>query len=126
VSRGDVVVSFTIAVSEGTKDNPESGFYEVSAWKMLGQNVMDSLTKGQRVVVTGVLRTGKWTTKEGQTRSKMSITADAVGPDLRFATAHVTANTRPSVAPVQQQYMTDEEWAAERAKGTAAASEEPF
>jgi single-strand DNA-binding protein len=42
-----------------------------------------------RVVVTGRLEHRTWETEEGEHRSKVEITADEVGPSLRFATADV-------------------------------------
>ncbi len=42
-----------------------------------------------RVVVTGRLEQRTWETEEGEHRSKVEITADEVGPSLRFATADV-------------------------------------
>ena len=42
-----------------------------------------------RVVVTGRLEQRTWETEEGERRSKVEITADEVGPSLRFATADI-------------------------------------
>jgi single-strand DNA-binding protein len=47
------------------------------------------LTKGMRVVVTGRLEQRTWETEDGEHRSKVEITADEVGPSLRYATADV-------------------------------------
>ena len=53
-----------------------------------------SLTKGMRVVVTGRLEQRSWETDEGEHRSKVEITADEIGPSLRFATADVQRTER--------------------------------
>ncbi len=42
-----------------------------------------------RVVVTGRLEQRTWETEDGDHRSKVEITAEEVGPSLRFATADV-------------------------------------
>jgi len=42
-----------------------------------------------RVVVTGRLEQRSWETEEGEHRSKVELTADEIGPSLRFATADV-------------------------------------
>ena len=81
------VASFTVAVSEG-KDKSAS-FVDVTAWESLGDNIASSLSKGQRVIVTGILRQENWEQNDGQKRSKISIIADSVGPDLRWATVTV-------------------------------------
>ena len=118
--KGTPVVNFTVAVSEGTRDNPKTGFYDVTVWDQMGKNVADSLSRGQRVLVIGKLDTNTWVTQEGENRSKAVVVAEAVGPDLRFATAGVTGNARPTVAPNQVGYMDDAAWAAERAAREAA------
>jgi single-strand DNA-binding protein len=56
--------------------------------------VSESLTRGARVVVTGRLDQRSWETPDGDRRSKVEITADEVGPSLRWATAQVTKNER--------------------------------
>jgi single-strand DNA-binding protein len=48
-----------------------------------------TLAKGMRVVVTGRLEQRTWETEDGEHRSKVEITAEEVGPSLRFATADV-------------------------------------
>jgi single-strand DNA-binding protein len=42
-----------------------------------------------RVIVTGRLEHRSWETDEGEHRSKVEITADEIGPSLRFATADI-------------------------------------
>jgi len=49
----------------------------------------DSLTKGDRVMVTGRLRQRSWETPEGDKRSVTEIEADEVGASLKWATAKV-------------------------------------
>jgi single-strand DNA-binding protein len=49
-----------------------------------------------RVVVTGRLEQRSWETDEGEHRSKVEITADEIGPSLRFATADVQRTQRQS------------------------------
>ena len=47
-----------------------------------------------RVVVTGRLEQRSWETDEGEHRSKVELTADEIGPSLRFATADVHRTER--------------------------------
>jgi single-stranded DNA-binding protein len=49
----------------------------------------ESLSKGDRVVVTGRLRQRTWETAEGEKRSVTELEADEVGASLKFATAKV-------------------------------------
>jgi single-strand DNA-binding protein len=90
---GTTVVNFRVAVTTRVPDGKggwqegETGFYRVTAWRSLAENVADSLTKGARVVILGKLKTSTWETPEGEKRSTVEIQADEVAPSLRFATA---------------------------------------
>jgi single-strand DNA-binding protein len=69
-------------------------YFDVVCWRDLAENVALSLSKGMRVVVTGRLEHRTWESEEGEHRSKVEITADEIGPSLRFATADVHRNER--------------------------------
>src|SRR5512132_3369828 len=58
-------------------------------WRDQAEHLADSLSKGDRVMVTGRLRQRSWETPEGERRSVPEIEADEVGASLRFATAKV-------------------------------------
>ena len=93
--NGAAVANFRVAVSRRGKDESgqwkdlDTSFFRVSAWRSLGENVAESLTRGSRVLVTGRLRSRSWETQDGETRSTVEIEADEVGPSLRWATAKV-------------------------------------
>ena len=53
------------------------------------EHLADSLSKGDRVMVTGRLRQRSWETPEGDKRSVTEIEADEVGASLKWATAKV-------------------------------------
>jgi len=53
------------------------------------EHLADSLSKGDRVMVTGRLRQRSWETPEGEKRSVAELEADEVGASLKFATAKV-------------------------------------
>jgi single-strand DNA-binding protein len=52
-------------------------------------SLVDSLAKGDWVMVTGRLRQRSWETPEGGKRSVTEIEADEVGASLKWATAKV-------------------------------------
>lgn len=97
---GKTVTKFRLAVSEG-KDKPSS-FYNVTVWDEMGEHVAQSLRSGMRAIVEGRLVLREYEDRNGNKRVSPDVTADSVGPDLRFATATVTrANgqgTRPAPA----------------------------
>ncbi len=99
--NGAAVANFRVAVSRRGKDEStgewkdlDTSFFKVNAWRSLGENVAESLTRGSRVIVSGRLRSRSWETPEGETRSSVEIEADEVGPSLRWATAKLEKTTR--------------------------------
>jgi len=90
---GTAVVGFGVAVNRRWYNNStneydeETSFFDVEAWKDLAENVGDSLSKGDRVIVSGRLDQQSWEDKEGNKRSKVVVVADEVGASLRWATA---------------------------------------
>lgn len=104
---GATLVKFSIArntrVKNGDKweDGPAQ-FYDVVAWNQLAENVGESLQKGHRVIVFGELNYQSWETDSGDKRSKVEIKAEAVGPELRFATAGIQKITRESASEHRQ------------------------
>lgn len=97
---GQAMAEFSLAVTrrwgskaEGTQQE-QTSWFDVKCWGQLAENVCESIAKGERVVVTGRLEQQSWETDSGEKRNKVSVTADEVGPSLRWATAHVVKNDR--------------------------------
>lgn len=93
---GQALSSFVVAVSHRYKQRgsdewtEETSWVDVTAWGTLGENVAASCSKGTRVVVVGRIKEDRWDDKDtGAKRSKLTVVADSVGVDLRWATAIV-------------------------------------
>ncbi|GAA1348052.1 single-stranded DNA-binding protein [Falsarthrobacter nasiphocae] len=61
----------------------------VQAYRRLAQNAISSLSKGDRVVVTGRLTVRDWAAEDGRRGRAVEIIAESIGPDLRFTTCAV-------------------------------------
>jgi single-strand DNA-binding protein len=90
--QGTAVASFRLAVTPrvndgGTWKDGDTSFFRVNAWRDLGEHVTDSLSKGDRALVLGRLKTRSWETPEGERRSVVEVEAEEVGPSLKWATA---------------------------------------
>jgi single-strand DNA-binding protein len=72
----------------------ETSFYDVTAFGTLAENVAWCLSRGTRVVVTGRGEVRTWTGDDGTEHTSEGILADAIGPDLRWATVTVTRSFR--------------------------------
>jgi single-strand DNA-binding protein len=90
--NGHPVANFRLAVTarikdgEGWKDG-DTSFFRVNVWRQLAEHVAESLTKGDRAIVIGRLKSRSWETPEGDKRSVVEVEADEVAPSLRWATA---------------------------------------
>ena len=98
-TSGAAVANFRVAVTSRVRDgnawrDGDTSFYRVNCWRDLATNVTDSLGKGDRVLVVGQLRMRSWETPEGEQRSVVEVTAEEVGPSLKWATAQPERATR--------------------------------
>lgn len=106
LADGTAVARFTVASNErvnnnGTWRDADPVYMPCNVWRSLAENAVESLNKGDRVMVTGRLRTNTWTTQSGEQRSRMELTVDELGPSLKFATAKPT-KTRGQAAAREQ------------------------
>lgn len=108
---GTAVASFSVAVAQRRFNRDTSRWedkgttwYRVNIWRDLAEHVAETVKRGMRVIVVGSLESRSW---ESGDKSGISweITADAIGPDLTFATADVRRTTRDTVP------MPDDPWA---------------
>lgn len=91
---GAAVANFSIASTPRTYDREsgqwrdgETTFFRVSAWRDQAEHVAESLSKGDRVMVSGTLKVRQYETAEGQRGTSVEIDAEDVAPSLKFATA---------------------------------------
>ena len=90
--NGNMVANFRLAVTARVKDGEgwrdgDTSFFRVNVWRQLAEHVTDSLSKGDRAVVIGRLKSRSWETPEGDKRSVVEVEADEVAPSLRWAVA---------------------------------------
>ena len=94
------VCSFTVAVNRRhQKDGqePEADFFQVAAWRQLGENCAQFLAKGRKVAVTGPVSVRTYTAQDGTTRATMNVNAD----EVEFLTPKGEGGQAPAPAPAQ-------------------------
>ena len=98
---GAAVANFRVASTPRRFDSQsnqwvdgEALFLACNIWRQAAENVANSLTKGDRVIVTGRLRQRSYDTREGEKRTVFEVEVDEVGPSLRYATSQVTKTLR--------------------------------
>ena len=89
---GTQVGSFRLAVTPRVREGDawkdgETSFFRVNVWRDLAAHAAESLSKGDRAVVIGRLKSRSWETPEGDKRSVVEVEADEVAPSLRWAIA---------------------------------------
>lgn len=115
-SNSGVAVCRLRVVAADRRKNDQSGEWEdgdtlwmdVTAFKQLAENVVESVTKGDLLVVTGKIRTEEWEDREsGAKRSKVAMIADTVSASLQFRVLPHAGEThaRRAPAPAQQAYQ---------------------
>ena len=69
-------------------DGPTPLFIDITVFGKIAENLADSISKGDTVMVDGVLEQQEWDDKTtGEKRSKVVIIADEVGVSTRWGTA---------------------------------------
>ena len=114
MTRGGIrVVTFRLGSTERKYDNKLGGwrdgdsvFWTVTCWRNLGENVMDSLKKGDPVVVFGRIKDGGYEGKDGVRRTIFEIDATAIGHDLSRG---VSRFTKASVVPGERDLVPGED-----------------
>jgi single-strand DNA-binding protein len=70
----------------------------------MAEHVSDSLTKGDRVMVTGRVRANTWTPTDGPNagveQRRLEVVVDEIGPSLRF-TVTKTVKTSRATSPTE-------------------------
>lgn len=96
---GKTVVSFGMAVNGWKED--EVLFVDCSAWEKTGEAIAEHLGKGDPILVEGRLDLQRWNDKEGNPRSKHSVTVErfsfAGGGAKEKKPAEVEAGDDPSI-----------------------------
>ena len=90
------ITSFRLASSQRRFDKTqnkwidgETNWYTISAFRQLAINASTSLSKGDRIVVTGKLRVRDWDNGE-RAGTAVEIEAEAIGHDLSWGSSSFT------------------------------------
>lgn len=126
---GIAVANFTVASNDRRYDKDsgrwvdgDATFLRCTLWRQPAENLVNSVGKGNRVLVTGTLRQRNFE-HEGQKRTVLELDVTEVGPSVRWATAKVTkvVRTDGGSAPAADAWGS-----APPAGGSGFADEPPF
>ena len=109
-AKGDAVCNLRVVTSARRLnkqtdkwEDVDTTFWQVAAWRQLGENVAESLTKGDQVVIVGKVKSREWQDNDGNKRTAWEVDAQHVAVDLSRATAKPQRISREAPA-------TDDPW----------------
>jgi single-strand DNA-binding protein len=104
-AKGDPICGLVVVTSGRRYNKEENKWYDVdttywtvAAWRQLGENVAESLSKGDQVVVVGKLKSRNWEDKDGNKRVAWEVDAQHVAADLSRATAKIQRVSRAAAS----------------------------
>jgi single-strand DNA-binding protein len=83
--EGLPITSFRLAEHDSKDPNSTTNWYTVSAFRQLAINTASSVSKGDRVIVSGLMKIRDWDNGE-RTGTSVEIEATALGHDLEWGT----------------------------------------
>lgn len=106
-ASGVKFTSFTLAVDDGTRQNPHTSFIPCIAWRHNAEFASQYVRKGERYGIVGVLKQSEYTDKNGQKR----YTYDVVVNDITFCESRrqITDEDYPEVDMSEAVNIKDED-----------------
>src|SRR5947209_11980996 len=77
-SNGIPVCEFGLAVNRVRSKSEEVDFFDITAWRELGETIANYKKKGDPILVEGKLQYRTWEAQDGSKRSKVDVVADNV------------------------------------------------
>lgn len=108
-SDGLPITSFRLASTTRRFDRTENrwidgetNWYTITAFRQLAVNAAQSISTGQRIILTGVVRIREWESDE-RTGTNVVVESESIGHDLAWGTAAFTrsVSTRSEQEPAE-------------------------
>jgi single-strand DNA-binding protein len=77
-NNGIPVCQFGIAVNRVRSKNEEVDFFDITAWRELGETIANYKKKGDPILIEGRLQYRTWEAQDGSKRSKVDVVADNI------------------------------------------------
>lgn len=102
---GQAVTNLSLATNERRKDGPEvTTWHRVVLWGKLAELAERYVRKGEAVYVEGPLSSRLWTDKDGETHSRLELTAKEL---IFLGGRNEEAGEKPSSTPLPSQQSTE-------------------
>ncbi len=117
-SGGVPVCRFAVAVNRGYGENRATDFYNVTAWRRLGEQVAQYTKKGNKIAVYGDLQIRQYEGNDGVRRTSVDVMAQDVefltpkgssdgGNDFYDAPANSERSAAPKKKPALEAFDDD-------------------
>lgn len=73
---GKKVLNFSIAINDGTKENPHTTFVNLEAWENMAETISRYFNKGDQIILSGRLVVRKYVDR-GENRNKTSVVIES-------------------------------------------------
>ncbi len=90
------ITSFRVASSDPTDENGSTNWFTITAFKALAINSAVSVSKGDRIIVTGAIKVRDWDNGE-RAGTSVEIQASTLGHDLSYGSAQFSRTNYTSV-----------------------------
>lgn len=94
--NGENILSFSIGVQTGTRDNPSTMWVNCSIWGKRATSLQPYLAQGHRVTVSGSIRLDEYKAKDGTPKTTLRMSVDQLDLPPK-------SDSQPRQAPAQQQ-----------------------
>ncbi len=97
---GKNVTQFSLAVNDGTKQNPHTTWFNCTAWEKTGDMIAQYASKGELLFVSGQMKSRDYTDKNGQERTVWELTVRdfTLMPKQEATRASVSVDAESDVA----------------------------
>lgn len=108
---GNAVANFNVAVNRQERNGDDwvdagTDYYACTVWRAYAENVVESLRRGDNVIVIGRLKSRNWEDKDGNKRTNWDVDVDEIGVSLRFNTVTGIEKSEAKAEP-EKEKVTD-------------------
>lgn len=93
IASGKALATFTVVASnrrrndQGAWEETDTSFFRCVCFGQIAENLVNSASKGSKLLVHGQIKQRSWETDSGEKRSAWEVVADDVAVSVRFAEA---------------------------------------
>jgi single-strand DNA-binding protein len=101
-AKGKTILRLSVVTNGRKYENDkwidiDTTFWKVTAFDRLADGAADHLSKGDPVIVTGKAKQDNYTDKDGNERQQISVIADSIGIDFKWAKPAINRVAEPDV-----------------------------